>query len=431
MSIVDQLRWSLRHSKRQLFESILVVAAISLGVGVIVTVLSLLLSVNQQYGEFEYEDYFRTFELISQADFASRSGVPLVLVGTESGAAEWRASLAEVEELQRHLPDTMHAFVEMSWSVRTLLELSEVETPFPWMEANEIFLTGTTPEYFNFKNYTLERGNWFLSEDLREKNRVVVLSSGLAQELFGEEDPIGQIIPLESFREEESIFYTVIGVLAPIEKAQEPYFTFREARTAYTPVTASPYTQGGEEVENRFSRVSIGVDAGVDLVRAHELAKSEANLIWGEAVGVRSPLGDFQEMRKELQRYALLIGVFASVGLVIAVINILNLMLARVLKRTKGIGLSMALGSSRRLVFRQFVLEALSLGVIGSVIGVLLSFGLSVVLEKALGAPLISGMYGTRILLGVTIGFAVSLLFGVYPAYLGSRINPVDALRTD
>lgn len=162
MSLVDQLRWSLRHSKRQLFESILVVAAISLGVGVIVTVLSLLLSVNQQYGEFEYEDYFRTFELISQADFASRSGAPLVLIGTESGAAEWRATLVEIEELQRHLPDTMHVFVEMNWSVRTLLELSEVETPFPWMEANEIFLTGTTPEYFNFKNYTLERGNWFL-----------------------------------------------------------------------------------------------------------------------------------------------------------------------------------------------------------------------------------------------------------------------------
>lgn len=431
MSLIDQIRWSFRHSKRQLFESILVVMAIGLGVGVIVTVLSLLLSVNQQYRAIEHEDYFRTFELVSQTEYSSRSGAPLVLIGTELQKESWSASLAEIEELQRHLPDTQHVFVEMNWSVRTSLELAEVEVPFPWVEANEIFLTGTTPEYYHFKNLTLERGNWFLGDDIHEKSRVAVLSASLANDLFEDEDPIGQTLPMETFGDEGPLQYTVIGVLTQVTKEQDPYFTFREARTAYVPVTASPYPQWGGEGEERFTRVSIGVDPGLDLAKAHEIAKSEAKLVWGEKVAVRSPLGDFQEMQKQLRRYALLIGVFASVGLVIAVINILNLMLARVLKRTKGIGLSMALGSSRRLVFRQFVLEALSLGVIGSVIGVFLSFGLSVVLEKAVGVPLISGMYGTRILLGVTIGFVVSLLFGVYPAYLGSRINPVDALRTD
>lgn len=197
------------------------------------------------------------------------------------------------------------------------------------------------------------------------------------------------------------------------------------------PVSAPPFSRGGRGVQNRFSQVSLGIDPGFDLTKAYEIAQSEAAFIWGDRVGIRSPMKDFREMQKQLRSYALLIGVFASVGLVIAVINILNLMLARVLKRTKGIGLSMALGSSRSLVFRQFVIEALSLGIMGSTLGIVLSFGLGEILKSALNLPILGGMYLSRILMGVVMGFVVSLLFGVYPAYLGSKINPVDALRTD
>ena len=83
------------------------------------------------------------------------------------------------------------------------------------------------------------------------------------------------------------------------------------------------------------------------------------------------------------------------------------------------------------MVFGQFVLEALALGIIGSLLGVLVSFGFGALLGKTLGTVLTETMSGVRLLLGVSIGLAVSLFFGVYPAYLGSRINPGDALRSD
>ncbi len=87
----------------------------------------------------------------------------------------------------------------------------------------------------------------------------------------------------------------------------------------------------------------------------------------------------------------MIIGIFASLGLIIAVINILNLMLARVLKRTKSIGLSMALGSSRRLVFRQFVSEASFLGLVGSALGIYVPSGwvrcLNMLWERRLCPP--------------------------------------------
>jgi len=77
------------------------------------------------------------------------------------------------------------------------------------------------------------------------------------------------------------------------------------------------------------------------------------------------------------------------------------------------------------------MMEALTLGMAGSIFGVALSFALVEVLRKALGAFFSTGVLGTRVLMGVAIGFVASLVFGVYPAYLGSKTDPVDALRTD
>ncbi|NLJ81147.1 MAG: FtsX-like permease family protein, partial [Firmicutes bacterium] len=226
--------------------------------------------------------------------------------------------------------------------------------------------------------------------------------------------------------------YLVIGVLDPPPEGEQGYSAFRGGNMGYVPLTASPYWPGaGRGPAQSFNHVSIGVDAGADLLQAHRRLADEARFLWGEEVVVQSPLQEYREMQRSIQQYALLIGAFASLGLVIAVINILNLMLARVLKRTKFIGLSLALGSSRRMVFGQFVLEALALGIIGSLLGVLVSFGFGALLGKTLGTVLTETMSGVRLLLGVSIGLAVSLFFGVYPAYLGSRINPGDALRSD
>ncbi|NMB02078.1 MAG: FtsX-like permease family protein [Firmicutes bacterium] len=429
MSLLDQLQWSLRHSKRQLFESILVVMAIALGVGVIITVLGMLLAVEDQLGDLENAEHFRTLEIMDKTEAAMRQGAPLTLLGSDLESASWSVSLDEIAVLQKQLPPSMHPYIQMGWSVTTPLlpeDEESDETMYFWFDSNQIYITGTLPQYFAFQGQDLQQGTFFLPEDVEYENKVLVITAGLAQDLFREQDPVGQQIPLTLQGTEETILYTIIGVLAPPDEEQG-FYSFIEGRTAYAPITAYPFYRGEE---TRFSNVFIGIDPGVDIFSALERAQNEVGLIWGERVAVRSSLAEFRESQKQIQRFALLIGILASVGLVIAVINILNLMLARVLKRTKSIGLSIALGSSRGLVFRQFMMEAFSLGMLGSVLGIILSFGLARILKGILG-DLIVGMLGTRIALGIVIGFGVSLFFGVYPAYLGSRINPVDALRTD
>lgn len=429
MSILDQLRWSLRHSRRQFLESTLVVLAIALGVGVIVTVLTMFVSLGEQYQTFTRLEEFRTLEILDRGEHAMREGAALTLIGSDLVSTRWTATLDEVEQLQQNLPPGLNAFVQLGWSARTPLlpENVEEDSRHPWFGANHLYIFGTLPAYFNFLGTPLAGGSFFLPEDVHRGSRVMVLSWGLAQELFGEEDVVGRVVPLQTFGGEEVLDFTVIGVLSPGERDEQPRNPL-QARTAYVPLTASPYSR--ESRQSRFPSVSIGLEPGQDLAAALERVRGEAELLWGDQVVVSSPLAQFQESRRQMERYALLIGALASVGLVIAVINILNLMLARVLKRTKSIGISMALGSSRVLVFRQFLVEAFSLGLLGSLLGIAFSFGLGRLLSRVLGAAF-PGMVGTRIFLGVLLGFGVSLLFGVYPAYLGARTNPVDALRTD
>jgi putative ABC transport system permease protein len=426
------MKWSLRHAKKQPLESLLVVVAVALGVGVIITVLTMLLSVGQQYRSVEQADYFRSLNVMGKAESSRRDGAPLTLIGSDMENLDWSTTLEEIAEFQRHLPPTMHAYVEMHWMGKTSLlpegDTSEDESLDSWYyDPNQILIMGTLPEFFAFNGVTLKGGNFFIAEDVRNSNHVIVLPNVLAEDLFGEDDPLGQVVPLTAFDEGEAVEYTVIGVLdSPQEEEQDMSFG-AQSRMAYAPITVSPYGGG----EQSFMNISVGVDVGVDLALALEQVSSEARLIWGDQVSVTSSLAEFRESQSQMQRYALLIGLLASVGLVIAVINILNLMLARVLKRTKSIGLSLALGSSRQLVFRQFLLESIIPGLVGSLLGIVFSFGLGVVMDKALGAFFVANSLGTRILLGVAMGLVVSLLFGVYPAYLGSRTNPVDALRTD
>lgn len=428
MSLWEQLKWSLRHSARQLLESILVVFVIGLGVGVLVTVLAMFLSMNEEFNKIGRIDYFRTLEIQGKTEAARWGSAPIALLGTDVSDHEWGASLSKIMELQQQLPSSMHVFVENGWAAASSLLPEEGGEDYYFYRGNEVFITGTLPEYFRFHDGVFKAGTYFLTEDVLSGNRVLVLSELLAEELFGAEPAVGRTVPL-SVDDGEPLKFTVIGVVGPVSEDDE-YSVFSGARMAWAPLTVSPfYRSAGEEAN--FRRVNVGVDQEVDLAQALGLVQSEASLIWGEGtVIVESNLDFWREATKTMQRQGLLIGLLASVGLFIAIINILNLMLARLLKRTKSIGLNIALGSSRWMVFRQFMMEAVSLGMAGALVGIALSFAFAELLKNSLSL-FATAKLGARIGLGVAMGFVVSLLFGVYPAYLGSLINPVEALRNE
>ena len=295
-----------------------------------------------------------------------------------------------------------------------------------------INMVGTTISYFDFKQYRIAKGNLFVEADIANGSRVMVLSDQLANRIFPDQDPIGQHIPIEIFGMEQDVLYTVIGVLAPFEENESFSISMAFGEyPAFVPITAMPssWTAGADQ-ETLLDNFVIGVEDGIDLAEASEIIQAEIRQRYGDLGIVDNSYLVLTEQNNSSYSLYIIIAIFASLGLVIAAINILNLMLARVLRRTKSIGLAMALGSAKSTVFGQFLLEAVILGLTGAVVGIGLSFALvKGIISKLILTEISFGI--TSIAAGCGLGLLVSLLFGVYPAYQGAAIDPVDALRTE
>lgn len=451
MTLIDSLVWSLRHCRKRLFESLLIILAVGLGVAVIVAILSLFISIQSQLNYSGNDQYMRTFRIYSAANTSFSSGREAPLTVTQERPTEQlRLNLSDLQDIQESLPPNMHVFVDSTYHEPTsLLVIPENEDPAndhsvryesfsddgtmithsPWETYESIQLTSTTPNYFLFHELELAAGNWFIDEDLETNNPVVILSDRLATKLYGNINPIGQTLPIESFN--NRIDYEVIGVLTPAVEEENQFYGFYQDEQGYIPYTASPHSvrnsQYGEPPT--INSFTIGVDPGTDLNAAVSTIQAEIEQRFGELAIINSTYQSLQSIDDQQQSIFILIGVFASLGLVIAVINILNLMLARVLKRTKTVGLSMALGASKKSVFFQFLIEALVLGVVGALLGIVLALGVIELLANITYANISIGLSGIGI--GCGLGLLVSLLFGVYPAYQGSQVDPVEALRND
>lgn len=483
MRFRDLFSWSMRHSRQRIFESILIVLAIGLGVSVIVAIGSLFMNVQSSLLNMDDNEYMRTFNIYSSANFGSYSSTdPVLKVVQEKKFEPLQLSLEELADIQQSLPVGMHVYIENTYGTLSpslpkeqqdeqeasdmpvyesyapvgytgTVVIGVVETgaetkdetiadiEVDWQEQtiryeqamqayDNIYLTACTPGYFAFKDYTLASGNWFMASDIAQQNPVVVISDKLAKRIFGTDNPIGQLIPVDL--EPNQVHYEVIGVLDPLSEDDE-MMRFGQDLFGLVPATSAPYMLHSgyyNDTNLKFDNFTIGVEVGQELAQAAEIIQTEIRLRYGEQATINNfYLSMNASNESELYIYYLIIGIFASLGLIIAIINILNLMLARVLRRTKSIGLSIALGSSKRLVFRQFLIEALLLGLTGAFIGIALSYGFIALLENLTQAEIEFGL--KSILLGCGLGVVVSLLFGVYPAYLGSQTNPVDALRNE
>ncbi|MGE5551229.1 MAG: ABC transporter permease [Bacteroidota bacterium] len=152
-------------------------------------------------------------------------------------------------------------------------------------------------------------------------------------------------------------------------------------------------------------------------------------------VAIASSLDWIERDKRQIVPVLTVIGFMAGCGLLIAALNILNLMVARVLRRTRSIGISAALGASRRTIFQTYLYESLLLGASRGILGLGAAYGLTGLLRGILtrgdtGGPDMNLTWQVLAIAALTT-LAVNLIFGVYPAYRAARTNPVDALRMD
>jgi putative ABC transport system permease protein len=393
------------YLKKQALESLMIVLALSVGIAVLTTVLVSYLGLNQQLHEYLQNDHYRLFSVTSrgiQNELSLRSAPPI----SPDAAGEDPSldlNLTDLEEIQNSLPRGMFAF--HTQSARFNLHLPRELA---------LTVTGTSTGFYEFYRFPLLVGEWFVDEDLEKGTPVLIVSAELANDLFGVENALGQTISFEN--RGISHAYTVIGVL---EAGAGEY------HTVYVPL-GSPLFPG-----THLHSFFVGINGERNLVQALEEIQGLVHLHLGDGAYVQNNLTQLQEELAMMRPILRNIGLFASMGLVIAVINILNLMLARILRRVKQAGISMALGSSRLEVFLQFLGEALILGLISALFGMAISYMAELWLQNTWSIAVYQVSVALRFLVSVGIGGIASLLFGFYPASQIMQMDLVQALRTD
>jgi putative ABC transport system permease protein len=285
-------------------------------------------------------------------------------------------------------------------------------------------VTGTTPSYLRINNMTLTAGVSFTEADVRVAANVALIGATVANELFGEESPIGQIIRLQRQT------FEIIGVL----KAKGQGFGGGDQDDVIIlPVTTAQRKLAGTVFPNTVSMIML--ESGLPqqkgyteqevtrlLRQRHRIAPGAEN-----DFSVRDVSALTETLRLTSKILSVLLGAIAFISLMVGGIGIMNIMLVSVTERTREIGVRMALGARRASILGQFLMESIFLSVAGALMGLSMGFGLGWIIQwSGVLTPVYSG---TSIALSVGVAVAVGVGFGFWPARRAAQLQPVEALR--
>lgn len=315
-------------------------------------------------------------------------------------------------------------------------EISGVEVTAPQVQGNAqaIFgnknwgtkVVGTTPEYEIAHNWVIADGRWFTAAEVRSTAKVVLLGDTVAEQLFDGGDPIGQTVRIKT------VPFEVIGVL---EAKGESLSGQDQDDIMLMPVTtARNRIVGGRQIKARqvqhmFVKIRTPEEIDDAVTDITDLLRQRHKVREGrpDDFTIRN-MSQILEARSSSARVmTLLLAAVASISLIVGGIGIMNIMLVSVTERTREIGLRMAIGARRRDILRQFLIEAITLSLIGGFIGVVLGVGGSIAIAQL-------GDWPTSISIGsivLAFGFsaAIGVFFGFYPARKAAQLDPIEALR--
>ncbi len=283
-------------------------------------------------------------------------------------------------------------------------------------------LSGTTFEYAKIFNYKLAKGRFFNLTDDEERRRVVVLGAEIPERLETDADKLlGKTLSVNGQP------FEVVGVFASIGGGfgnQSP------DSSAFIPLrTAEQRVLGRKQLDNISVRVEDGTSIERAMVDIERVLRREHKLLPGKPndfaiVDRREFLATQQEAQ---QTFTMLLASIAGVSLIVGGIGIMNIMLVSVTERTREIGIRMALGATRFSIMLQFLVESVTLCLLGGLLGIALGSGAASTLSKFAGWEVFVSPESVGLAVGFSVG--VGLFFGIWPARRAARLDPIEALR--
>ena len=299
------------------------------------------------------------------------------------------------------------------------------------MYANNNWATsvlGTTPDYLVIRNQPVAQGNPFTVDDVNSAAKVALLGWTVAQNLFGGADPVGQTIRIKN------VPFLVDGVLSA--KGQTPTGQDQDD-LILVPISTAKRNVTGASQANAGAVGSIMVQAAgpgaIDQAQSEveELLRQRHRLQpdQDDDFTIRNLSEVFAAEESAAQAMSILLGAIASVSLLVGGIGIMNIMLVSVTERTREIGLRLAVGAKMKDILSQFLVEAVTLSVVGGVIGIVVGISASALISYfAKWSILVSP---TSIAMAFFFSALIGISFGYYPARKAAFLDPIEALRAE
>jgi putative ABC transport system permease protein len=283
---------------------------------------------------------------------------------------------------------------------------------------------GTTPDYLEVRSWPVVEGAGFTDSDVRSATRVALIGKTAAQNLFGDEDPVGKTLRI---RQSPFVVLGLLGtkgqgmdgrdqddtIIIPLTTAQRKVFGSQFPGTVRMTMVQTTTQEVMPQVETAMTQL---------LRQRHRIREGMDNDFF-----LRNLTAVADSAAESTRVMSLLLGAIASISLLVGGIGIMNIMLVSVTERTREIGIRLAIGARERDILLQFLLEAIIISVAGCCIGVLVGIGGALLVNMLSDTAVIISWMSVLIAFGVAA--ATGVFFGFYPASKAAQLDPIEALR--
>jgi putative ABC transport system permease protein len=332
--------------------------------------------------------------------------------GVQSGLGSASTiTLADAEGISREVPDVAAISPEVSTTAQAIANGRNWSTS----------VVGESPDYLKIRDWKLALGSMFTDREVRTAAKVAVIGSKTANELFGPLNPIGQSVRIKN------IPFTIIGLLeskgAGMGGANQDDRLIIPYTTAMKRLTGDRYLRSVNVQIRSSDRMEIAQQQITSLLRQrHRLAEGHDDDF---NIFNQKEIADTVNSISTI--ITLLLGSVAGISLVVGGIGIMNIMLVSVTERTREIGIRIAVGAQPGNIRLQFLIEAVTLSLLGGLIGVLAGVGASKLVSVVASFNAVVSV--GSIILAFGVSSIIGIFFGFYPAHKAAALNPIDALR--
>ncbi len=282
-------------------------------------------------------------------------------------------------------------------------------------------IEGVSEQFLDIKEWELAKGEFFTSKDIQYKKKVAVLGHTVAEELFGDDSPLGERIRINNTP------FTVIGVLA--EKGETGVGNDQDDIVIAPVTTVLSRLKGGNKINMIFISAIDKESLDEAQIEAEQIMRIAHKLDDGEDSDFQiSTQSQITEMASQTSKtLTLLLGAIAGVSLMVGGIGIMNIMLVSVTERTREIGIRLSIGARSSDVLFQFLAESVTLSLFGGLVGILLAM----LISGCIGwfTSLSTSIHPLVVLISFAFSGTIGIFFGYYPAKKAANLNPIDALR--